>query len=53
MALTNVIRHAHARRVSVTLSRQEDLPALGICDDGAGFDVHGGAPRPPPALAWG
>ena len=44
-ALTNVARHAHARRVTVTLSRQEETLALGVCDDGVGFDVRDGRAR--------
>ena len=39
-ALTNVVRHAHAQRVTVTLSRQEGMFALSVCDDGIGFDVQ-------------
>ena len=39
-ALTNVARHAQAQRMTVTLSRQEEMFALSVCDDGIGFDVQ-------------
>ncbi len=38
-ALTNVIRHAKARRVTVALQRDDGLLHLRVCDDGVGFDV--------------
>ncbi|HKI32879.1 MAG TPA: ATP-binding protein [Gemmataceae bacterium] len=38
-ALTNVVRHARARWVSVALRRQSAEVCLVIRDDGAGFDV--------------
>jgi two-component system sensor histidine kinase UhpB len=38
-ALRNVAKHAHARRVQVTLARQPGEVALTIADDGDGFDV--------------
>jgi signal transduction histidine kinase len=37
-ALTNVFRHAHARRVSVLLERRADHVSLIVEDDGEGFD---------------
>ena len=37
-ALTNVIKHADAKTVSVTLTRQADRVAVVIEDDGRGFD---------------
>jgi signal transduction histidine kinase len=37
-ALTNVFRHAHARRVSVLLERRADYVSLIVEDDGQGFD---------------
>ncbi|CCH29652.1 sensor histidine kinase [Actinosynnema sp. NPDC047251] len=37
-ALSNVGRHAEARRVDVTLSYMEDVIVLDVRDDGAGFD---------------
>ena len=47
-ALTNVLRHARAQRVSVLLERKANLAALIVEDDGQGFDPeapganHGG-----------
>ncbi len=38
-ALTNIIRHARARRVSVELRQHDGELHLAICDDGIGFDV--------------
>jgi signal transduction histidine kinase len=38
-ALTNVLRHAKAKRVSVLLERRKDSISLIIEDDGAGFDT--------------
>jgi signal transduction histidine kinase len=38
-ALTNIVRHAHARSVSVALRRQDDHLDLFVRDDGVGFDV--------------
>jgi two-component system sensor histidine kinase UhpB len=38
-ALTNVVRHARAQRVSIALSRSESVLELVIRDDGVGFDV--------------
>lgn len=42
-ALANVRRHAHASRVSVTLSYMDDEAVLDVQDDGHGFDrdAHG------------
>ena len=42
-ALTNVAKHAQARRVGLTLSYMEDLVTLDVRDDGVGFTP--GAPR--------
>jgi signal transduction histidine kinase len=36
--LTNIVRHAHARSVTVRLIQQEDNVMLEISDDGVGFD---------------
>lgn len=36
-ALTNIVRHAQATRVSVTLRLEQDLLQLAIADDGHGF----------------
>ena len=38
-ALTNVLRHADARRASVVVRRQHDRIALTVNDDGRGFDA--------------
>jgi signal transduction histidine kinase len=47
-ALTNVLRHARARGVSVLLERRDSRAILVVEDDGAGFDVevarHSGSP---------
>jgi signal transduction histidine kinase len=37
-ALTNVARHAKARRVSVVISRHDDHATVAVEDDGVGFD---------------
>lgn len=39
-ALTNVVRHAHARSVSVLLDRRNGNALLVVEDDGRGFDVE-------------
>jgi signal transduction histidine kinase len=39
-ALTNVIRHARARWVSVDLHKREDCLHVLVCDNGAGFNVN-------------
>lgn len=41
-ALTNVARHAGARRIQVALLREGDCLRLTVADDGHGFDVDGG-----------
>jgi signal transduction histidine kinase len=38
-ALTNVVKHAKARTVSVELSRSDEQIHLWVRDDGVGFDV--------------
>jgi len=40
-ALTNVIKHSRASRVSVLLTRKRDSVAAVIEDDGQGFDLEG------------
>jgi two-component system sensor histidine kinase UhpB len=51
-ALTNVVRHAHARRVTLTLESEPDSARLTIGDDGQGF-----SPQRPRGLSerprWG
>ncbi|WP_239076356.1 sensor histidine kinase [Actinocatenispora rupis] len=42
-ALANVAKHAHARRVGLTLSYMEDVVTLDVVDDGVGFEPK--APR--------
>jgi signal transduction histidine kinase len=37
-ALNNVLKHSHARAVTVTLTQQENLICLDVVDDGVGFD---------------
>ncbi len=37
-ALHNIIKHAHARTVLLSLSRQDGELILEVCDDGKGFD---------------
>jgi len=37
-ALNNVLKHAHARTVTVSLTQQEQLVCLEVADDGVGFD---------------
>ena len=37
-ALNNVIKHAHAETVSVTLTQQEQMVCLEVADDGVGFN---------------
>ncbi len=39
-AVNNVLRHAQAQHVAVTLSRQADQVEVQIVDDGRGFDIH-------------
>jgi two-component system CheB/CheR fusion protein len=38
-ALTNVVKHAHARRVGVVLEGRDDAVVLIVEDDGVGFDA--------------
>jgi signal transduction histidine kinase len=37
-ALNNVLKHSHARTVTITLAQQEGLVCLEVADDGVGFD---------------
>jgi two-component system, NarL family, sensor kinase len=38
-ALTNIVKHAHARRAALTLDIGQDGVTLAIADNGRGFDV--------------
>src|SRR5579884_3756979 len=51
-ALTNVVRHARATRVTIALERKDGALALSINDDGCGFDVERRA-RPGQRGGWG
>jgi PAS domain S-box-containing protein len=44
-AVTNVIRHAKAHHVWVSLYRHDETFSLGVMDDGRGFDVQGALAR--------
>ena len=37
-ALTNITRHAQARRIALMLRREDETVVLAVCDDGVGFD---------------
>lgn len=50
-AVTNVRKHADASAVRVSLADRGDEVALGVRDDGRGFETHAGATRP--ATAFG
>jgi PAS domain S-box-containing protein len=52
-ALTNVVRHAQAKRVSVELQKDETDLLLTIKDDGVGFDVKVQSHRAPNAATLG
>ena len=45
-ALTNVVRHARADRVSVRLTAHDDMLTLTIQDDGRGFSLEDARARP-------
>jgi signal transduction histidine kinase len=40
-SITNVLKHAHARRVDVTLAYEPEGLSMTIADDGVGFDPDG------------
>jgi signal transduction histidine kinase len=44
-AMTNVLRHAHARHVHVSIRRDTQYLRLEVADDGMGFDVSHAAER--------
>ncbi len=41
MALDSVVRHAQAKKSTVTLSYEDDMLVLSVKDDGVGFNVSG------------
>ncbi len=45
-ALTNVVRHAHATRIDLSLDDADGTLSLHVVDDGAGFDVAEARSRP-------
>jgi signal transduction histidine kinase len=38
-AITNAVKHAHAKRIDVALRREPGVVLLMIADDGIGFDL--------------
>jgi signal transduction histidine kinase len=52
-ALTNIVRHARAKRVSVRLRKEEKLLVLSVKDDGVGFDPEALRRRSPGAVTLG
>ena len=38
-SLNNIIKHAEAQKVSITLTDSDNVYGLEICDDGKGFDL--------------
>jgi PAS domain S-box-containing protein len=38
--LTNIAKHAHARRVNLSITRQADSVTFRVVDDGVGFDLE-------------
>jgi signal transduction histidine kinase len=41
-ALTNVVKHAGASEVAVTLAREDDTVLISVADDGVGIDPNRG-----------
>lgn len=52
-ALTNVVRHARAKRASVRLQKEENILCLSVKDDGVGFDPDMLRRRAPRAATLG
>jgi signal transduction histidine kinase len=52
-AMTNIIRHAGARLVTVSLNQIDDHCELSVQDDGCGFDVAGHQQNPHRRLSLG
>lgn len=44
-ALTNVVRHAHARTVSILLERDAEMLNIAVDDDGTGIQADGNGPE--------
>ena len=44
-AITNVLRHAHASRITVLLQKEEDALRLTVSDNGIGFDARAAQAR--------
>ena len=38
-AVSNVLKHAEATNISISLTKQADVLTMAICDDGVGFDT--------------
>src|SRR5438046_6830215 len=51
--LTNVVKHAAARRVDVRLAREPEAVLLEIADDGRGFDAPAYFRTPSPFVGLG
>jgi len=51
-ALTNVVRHAQAKAVTVELRKEDGQLHLRVRDDGVGFDVVPIRTRPCVAPVW-
>jgi signal transduction histidine kinase len=51
-ALTNVVRHAQAKTVTVELRKEAGQLHLRVRDDGIGFDVAPSGKRPCAAPVW-
>ncbi|MCK6483934.1 MAG: PAS domain S-box protein [Phycisphaerae bacterium] len=52
-ALTNVQRHAGARRVLIELSESDEVIRVSVTDDGVGFDVDAARRRAMQAVSFG
>jgi signal transduction histidine kinase len=52
-ALTNVARHAHAAKVTISLAADAETLRLEIADDGAGFDPEATPVDQPERPPWG
>ena len=52
-SITNILRHANAKKVLVMLELQQNTLSLEICDDGIGFDVAASRERAIQGLSCG